>query len=341
MSVLSLKGVTKHYARNSRAALEELSLDIQEGEILSVTGESGSGKTTLLRLIAGLEVPDAGTITVGAQTVCAPGMAPLPPEKRGVGMVFQNYALFPHLTVRDNVLYGLSRKKSRAEREEILARVLSLTGLPEMGKRYPHELSGGQQQRVALARALAPHPPVILLDEPFSNLDASLRQQLREEVGRILRAARTTALLVTHDTRDALAVSDRIAVLRDGRLQQVGTPREIYHAPANEATATLFGSMNFLPAGVLGRAMEAGPVWIRPEHLEVVVLAAAAAADPASEEGAVAGRVSRSHFYGDRQELAIVVESGAGAAFEISVLTHPEPAIAAGTLVSVRPKAGH
>ncbi|MES2708145.1 MAG: ABC transporter ATP-binding protein [Verrucomicrobiota bacterium] len=335
MSVLSLKGVTKHYARTSRPALEELSLEIQEGEILSVTGESGSGKTTLLRLIAGLEVPDNGTIIVGTRTVCAPGMTPLPPEKRGVGMVFQSYALFPHLNVRDNVLYGLPRKKSRSERAEILASVLSLTGLPDMEKRYPHELSGGQQQRVALARALAPHPPVILLDEPFSNLDASLRQQLREDVGRILRAAGTTALLVTHDTRDALAVSDRIAVLRDGKLQQVGTPREIYHAPANEATATLFGSMNFLPAGVLGRAPEAGPVWIRPEHLEVIPGEEAGGTGP----GTLTGTVSRSHFYGDRQEVSVVCESGEGrAAFELSVLTHPLPPVPAGARVTVREK---
>ncbi|MDB6135441.1 MAG: iron transporter ATP-binding protein [Verrucomicrobiales bacterium] len=333
MSVLSLKGVTKHYPRTTHAALEDLSLEIQEGEILSVTGESGSGKTTMLRLIAGLEVPDTGTITVGQRTVCAPGMAPLPPEKRGVGMVFQNYALFPHLTVRDNVLYGLSRRQAKAERTEILARVLALTGLPGMEKRYPHELSGGQQQRVALARALAPHPPVILLDEPFSNLDASLRQQLREDVGRILRAAGTTALLVTHDTRDALAVSDRIAVLRHGRLQQIGTPMEIYHEPANEATATLFGSMNFLPAGTLGRAREAGPVWVRPEHLEVITLP-----ERESAAGSLTGTVSRSHFYGDRQEVSVVCGGDAGEVFELSVMMAPVPTLPVGARVTVREK---
>lgn len=333
MRVLSLEGVTKRFPRSPHAALEDLSLQVGESEILSVTGESGSGKTTLLRLIAGLEVPDTGTITVGGRIVCAPGAAPFPPEKRGVGMVFQNYALFPHLTVRDNVLYGLPRAKSRAQREEILAGVLSLTGLPGLEKRYPHELSGGQQQRVALARALAPHPPVILLDEPFSNLDASLRQQLREDVGRILRAAGTTALLVTHDTRDALAVSDRIAVLRNGRLQQVGTPQEIYASPANEATATLFGSMNFLPAGTFGRSPESGPVWIRPEHLEII----AGEADggipiPAS----LTGSVSHSHFYGDRQEVSLRArDASTGQDFAFTVLAPAQPCIPAGTPVTV------
>lgn len=330
MRVLSLEDVTKRFPSSPHAALENLSLQVGEGEILSVTGESGSGKTTLLRLIAGLETPDTGTIIVGGRTVCAPGAAPLPPEKRGVGMVFQNYALFPHLNVRDNVLYGLPRTKSRTERAEILAGVLSLTGLPGMEKRYPHELSGGQQQRVALARALAPRPPVILLDEPFSNLDASLRQQLREDVGRILRAAGTTALLVTHDTRDALAISDRIAVLRNGRLQQVGTPQEIYSAPANEATATLFGSMNFLPAGTFGRSPDSGPVWIRPEHLEIIT--------GESDGGTVSltGSVSHSHFYGDRQEVSLHARHRAtGQDFTFTVLAPAHPHIPAGTLVTV------
>ena len=331
MSVLSLTNVTKHYHGTPAAALSGLTLDVQEGEILSVTGESGSGKTTLLRLIAGLEVPDTGRISISGREVCGPGLTPVVPERRGVGMVFQNYALFPHLTIRDNVLYGLIGSRSRKEREAILASVLGLTGLCGFEKRFPHEVSGGQQQRVALARALAPQPRIILLDEPFSNLDVSLRQQLREDVGRILRAARTTALLVTHDTRDALAISDRIAVMKNGQLQQLGTPHEIYCHPATEMTAILFGRMNFLPSGALGRPHAQGPVWIRPEHLELT----AAASENAF---GLTGTVVRTHFYGDRQEVVIACNGPNGSTHELAVLGDPLAAFKPGSRVYLREK---
>ncbi|MDB6069878.1 MAG: Ferric iron transporter, ATP-binding protein, partial [Verrucomicrobiales bacterium] len=312
-------------------ALSGLTLDVHEGEILSVTGESGSGKTTLLRLIAGLEVPDSGRIEISGKTVCGPNLTPVVPEHRGVGMVFQSYALFPHLTIRDNVLYGLRTARPRKEREAILASVLGLTGLCGFEKRFPHEVSGGQQQRVALARALAPQPRIILLDEPFSNLDVTLRQQLREDVGRILRAARTTALLVTHDTRDALAISDRIAVMKNGQLQQLGTPREIYCTPANEMTAILFGRMNFLPPGALGHASADGPVWIRPEHLELIP-----AAD--SSTSGITGTIVRTHFYGDRQEVVIACNGPHGSTHEVAVLGDPLAAFKPGSRVHLREK---
>ncbi len=331
MPVLSLTDVTKQYPGTATPALAGLTLDVNEGEILSVTGESGSGKTTLLRLIAGLEVPDCGRIVISGREVCAPNRTPVVPEHRGVGMVFQSYALFPHLTIRDNVLYGLTGSRSRKEREAILASVLGLTGLCGFEKRFPHEVSGGQQQRVALARALAPQPRIILLDEPFSNLDVTLRHQLREDVGRILRAARTTALLVTHDTRDALAISDRIAVMKNGQLQQLGTPREIYCTPANEMTAILFGRMNFLPAGALGHAAADGPVWIRPEHLEVVP---ADLTSPLS----ISGTVVRTHFYGDRQELVLACNGPHGSTLEVSVLGDPQTSFKPGQLVHLREK---
>lgn len=331
MPVLSLADVTKHYPGTPSPALSHLTLDVREGEILSVTGESGSGKTTLLRLIAGLEIPDSGSIAISGQPVCGPHLSPTPPERRGIGMVFQSYALFPHLSIRDNVLYGLPRSLPKKERLAILASVLGLTGLCGFEKRFPHEVSGGQQQRVALARALAPQPRIILLDEPFSNLDATLRQQLREDVGRILRAARTTALLVTHDTRDALAISDRIAVLKSGRLQQLGSPREIYGSPANEITAALFGRMNFLPPGALGRPPAAGPVWIRPEQLEFI--------PRPSQPADLTGMVLRTHFYGDRQEVVISCNSPHGGSLEISVLGDPLASFRSGSRVHLREKA--
>ena len=331
MPVLSLADVTKHYPGTPSPALSKLTLDVREGEILSVTGESGSGKTTLLRLIAGLEIPDSGSIAISGKPVCGPHLSPTPPEHRGIGMVFQSYALFPHLSIRDNVLYGLPRSLPKKDRLATLASVLGLTGLCGFEQRFPHEVSGGQQQRVALARALAPQPRIILLDEPFSNLDASLRQQLREDVGRILRAARTTALLVTHDTRDALAISDRIAVLKSGRLQQLGSPREIYGSPANEITAALFGRMNFLPPGALGRPLAAGPVWVRPEHLEFIPLP--------SQPADLTGMVLRTHFYGDRQEVVVSCNSPQGGTLEISVLGDPLASFRPGSRVHLRQKA--
>lgn len=331
VSVLHLHAVTKRYPRNPAPAVDDLTLEIRDAEILSVVGESGSGKTTLLRLIAGLEIPDSGSISIGGKLVNGPGVSPVPPERRGVGMVFQNYALFPHLTIRDNILYGLYRAPRR-EREETLRHVLELTGLTGLEKRWPHEVSGGQQQRIALARALAPKPGIVLLDEPFSNLDVSLRQQLRDDVSRILRAAGATGLLVTHDTRDALAVSDRIAVMKNGRLQQLGNPREIYSSPANEATALLFGRMNFLPPGFLSRdsALQA-----RPEDLELYPPPSPPGA--AAPEGSAAVTVVRSHFYGDRQE--VIVAASANASLELVVYADPSTTFHPGQNLLVRRRA--
>jgi iron(III) transport system ATP-binding protein len=208
------KGVQKHF--NQVEAVTGVSLSICQGEILALIGPSGCGKTTLLRLIAGFENPDAGQIFIQDRLVASPSTA-LPPEKRGVGMVFQEYALFPHLTVAQNVCFGLNGKhdKTRLVQEE-LARV----GLSGYEARYPHELSGGERQRVALARALAPKPVLVLLDEPFSNLDAERREEIREEVRSILKAAGAAALFVTHDQEEALFMGDRLAVLNKGRLER-------------------------------------------------------------------------------------------------------------------------
>ncbi len=245
-SRLILRGVGKTYPGSARAALRDIHLDVEAGELIGVVGESGSGKTTMLRTIAGLETPSTGEVLIDGRVVSRPRDV-VPPEQRGVGLVFQDYALFPHLTVERNIAYGLHRLK-RGPRSQRVQELLNLVGMEGLGGRYPHELSGGQRQRVAVARALAPDPAVILLDEPFSNLDAALRDELRAEVGRILRASGTTALIVVHDTDDVLALADRVAILRDGDLWQIGTPRDLYERPRDAHVARFFGPTNIVPA---------------------------------------------------------------------------------------------
>ena len=224
-------------------AVKDLDLEVRRGGILALLGPSGCGKTTTLRLIAGFEAPDSGTVEVGGRTVAGP-QANVPPEKRRVGMVFQDYALFPHLSVEQNVAYGLPSGKKRKGRVE---EVLALTHLEGLGDRMPHELSGGQQQRVALARALAPEPAVVLLDEPFSNLDASLRVRVRSEMREILRDAGATAVFVTHDQEEALSLADEVAVMMRGTVVQSAPPETLYHCPATREVASFVGEANFLP----------------------------------------------------------------------------------------------
>lgn len=246
-SVLTLNHVSKQFRRSPACAISNLSLDLQKGDLLSLLGPSGCGKTTLLRMIAGFEKPSQGTITIAGQVV-ADGFRWIPPERRDVGMVFQDYALFPHLTIAENIAFGLkNHPRRRLSSQHVISTVrdcldrVKLTGLEH---RYPHELSGGQQQRVALARALAPQPNLILLDEPLSNLDAQVRLQLREEVRHILKNSQISAIFVTHDQEEALSLSDRIAVLRHGQLEQVGTPEEIYQAPATQFVAEFVSQVN-------------------------------------------------------------------------------------------------
>ncbi len=254
-------------------AVAGATLAVERGEIVAVLGPSGCGKTTLLRLIAGFERPDTGSIAVGGATVA--GTAWSPPERRNVGMVFQDYALFPHLTVAQNVGFGLPRGRRAAR----VAEALDLVGLAGYDARYPHGLSGGQQQRVALARALAPEPAVILLDEPWSNIDPLLRASMRREVLAILRAAGTTAIVVTHDQEEAFGIADRIVLMRDGRVVQAGRPEELYVAPVDRWAAEFLGAANFLPGDVLDDLGAASPDWrdreaadvlVRPELLELL-----------------------------------------------------------------------
>src|SRR6187431_2457525 len=275
-TAIRLEGVTKRFGDVS--AVRDATLDVAGGEILALLGPSGCGKTTLLRTIAGFERPDAGTIEVGGRVVA--GAAWAPPEARGVGMVFQDYALFPHLTVAENVGFGLARR-DRATRVPALLALVDLCGL---GARYPHELSGGQQQRVALARALAPAPEVVLLDEPWSNVDPFLRESLRSEVVEIIRPLGVTVVLVTHDREEAFSLADRIALMRDGRVVQEGTSEELYFAPVSRWAAEFVGAGNVLAgrvvSGLVETALGAFPVngapvngsasvLVRPELLEL------------------------------------------------------------------------
>ncbi|HWR21087.1 MAG TPA: ABC transporter ATP-binding protein, partial [Verrucomicrobiae bacterium] len=248
--VIRLDRVSKHYGGDGTPAVEEISFSVEQGEILVLLGPSGCGKTTTLRLIAGFEAPDGGRIEIGGRTV-AHSTIFLPPEQRGVGMVFQDYALFPHLTVQENVAFGL-RHVSVEQQQNRIAEALELVGLSTLQGRYPYELSGGQQQRVALARALAPGPQVVLLDEPFSNLDADMRAQIREDVSAILRQAGTTAIFVTHDQEEAFVIADRVGVLNHGRLEQLDHSEAIYHTPATRFIAGFVGSADFVPGLVQG-----------------------------------------------------------------------------------------
>ena len=242
-------------------AVESLNLAIDKGQILVLLGPSGCGKTTALRLLSGFERPDTGFISIGGRLVAGPGSWE-PPERRNVGMVFQDGALFPHLSVEQNAAYGLqhsprqdAQRATRAQRRERTFEALRLVGLEELAARMPHELSGGQQQRLALARALAPGPEALLLDEPFSNLDPRLRDQVRRDVLDILRAANATAIFVTHDQEEALLLADVIAVMRQGRLAQVGPPEQVFHRPANHFVAEFIGVANFLPAVMDGAGL--------------------------------------------------------------------------------------
>jgi iron(III) transport system ATP-binding protein len=316
-SALDVRDLTMRY--DGEEVLRGLDLKARRGEFLALLGPSGCGKTTALRLIAGFERPQAGTIEVGGELVCdasTPGGRWVPPEGRRVGMVFQDYALFPHLTVARNVAFGLARNGfDRGARVESALATVGLTGF---GERTPDQLSGGQQQRVALARALAPQPAVILLDEPFSNLDADLRATVREDVRQILCDAGATAVLVTHDQEEALSIADRVAVMLDGRILQIGPPEEIYHRPATRQIADFVGDVQFVFGNAAGRRARTvlgdiplhgpceGPVdvMLRPEMLRLAPLAA-----PEGDHGVAATIVSRA-FFGHDQLLTLHLDSG-------------------------------
>ncbi|MCC6306730.1 MAG: ABC transporter ATP-binding protein [Rhodobacteraceae bacterium] len=318
--LLEVEGLSKRFRRGEAAAAERISFAVGEGELLALLGPSGCGKTTTLRLIGGFETPDAGRVRLRGRDI-----TPLPPEARGIGFVFQDYALFPHLTVLGNVRFGLTRRPRAAA----LARaeeMLTLVGLSDLAGRRPHELSGGQQQRVALARTLAMAPPLVLMDEPFSNLDATMRVETRQEVRRLLKAAGSAAILVTHDQEEALALADRIAVMEAGRLCQLGTPDEIYRNPASAFVASFLGRSNIVAGRAEGMAADtafgrlaltraasgAVQLAVRPEQILL---------DPdVHGGGTVVGREFRGHdqiYWVQQGENCMLVISGPGAAIAV------------------------
>ena len=269
--ILQLENITKTYGSKTKKGdvlvLDDVSLTLEHGELLGLLGPSGCGKTTLLRVIAGFEAISQGTVEIAGKIVCT-NCDFIAAEKRNTGMVFQDYALFPHLTVEENIAFGLKNqnrkrrgmfagsKQLNGQIEQRVNEVLELVGLIALKKRYPHQLSGGQQQRISLARALAPQPALILLDEPLSNLDVQVRHRLRAEIRAILKAAGTSAIFVTHDREEALAIADKIAVMREGKIEQVGTPEEIYLQPQSRFVGEFVTQANFLPA------TRKGGVWV-------------------------------------------------------------------------------
>ena len=323
MIPVSFDAVSKRFDRV--AALDGVSLDVAAGELFFLLGPSGCGKTTALRTVAGFYTPDAGRVAFGEKD-----MTKVPPHKRNTGMVFQNYALWPHLTARGNVEYGLKvRKTPRDEMNRRVDEALIMVRLDGLGDRYPNQLSGGQQQRVALARALVIRPDVLLLDEPLSNLDAQLRLEMRREIKRLHEETGVTAIYVTHDQNEALSIADRLAVMRDGKVMQVGAPREIYRRPNSRFVAEFIGETNFLTGVVAGTEggmchietpvgpMRAAPVdglksgakvWcsVRPEAWRL-----------GSEAGAVnsfAARVEGATYLGETEQLSAVLTGGTASA---------------------------
>ncbi len=312
MTAVSVSGLGKAFG--TRVVLEGLDLDVHEGSITAVLGPSGSGKTTLLRVLAGFERADSGSVSL-AGTVVEDATTHVPPERRRIGYVPQDGALFPHLSVSGNVGFGLTRHQRQGKRIEDL---LSLVGLSGEGMRYPHQLSGGQQQRVALARALAMEPRLVLLDEPFSSLDASLRLGLRADVQRVLRKAGATAVLVTHDQDEALSIADQVAVLRGGRVAQHGSPEELYDRPSDPAMARFVGDANVLEGVVHGDAVNTHLGLLRlalepssfRESQEVLVLVRPEQVEVLGESGSegLPGRVAESHYHGHDTVTTVDIE---------------------------------
>jgi iron(III) transport system ATP-binding protein len=311
MSTITVQCKGVHKAFSETPAVRGIDLAVGHGEILALLGPSGCGKTTTMRLIGGFIRPDAGEVLIGGKLVAADHYF-VPPEQRRVGMVFQNYALFPHLNVADNVLYGLRRDKERKAR---MQEVLELVGLAKLEQRLPHELSGGQQQRVALARALAPRPAVLMLDEPFSGLDAGLRDQVRGDVLQILRKSRTTTILVTHSQEEALLMGDRVAVMNEGMIEQIESPEALYLRPATRFVAEFLGATFFLPGIVQAGGVETEiGFWAQPmTHAVGAPVSVALRMDDVTLSPARDGnaRILQTIYRGDSYLYEVMLPSGA------------------------------
>lgn len=311
MTAVSIRDLTKTYVDHSQVrAVDNVDLTVTSGSVTAVLGPSGCGKTTLLRIIAGLERANSGTIKVGDRVI-ADNATHVPPERRNIGVVPQEGALFPHLNVRGNIAFGVKRWR-RNERDRRVDELLELVDLQGLGERRPNELSGGQQQRVALARALAPHPDVILLDEPFSALDATLRMSLRDEVINVLRTSETTTLLVTHDQDEALSLADHVAVMRAGQIMQTGSPIDVYRRPVDLWTAQFLGDAIVVPGRInrthLGTVHTfLGNLFVDQSHQDgnssggdnvLVVLRPEQIVEARSERGAIHAKVENVRFRG-------------------------------------------
>lgn len=297
-------------------ALQDISLTVQAGEVICLVGHSGCGKTTLLKMISGVDSPDSGTITIGGVPIVGPSLF-VEPEHRRVGVVFQDYALFPHLTVEKNILFGL-RKTAKGEAFLRTKEMLKLVDLEHMADKYPHMLSGGEQQRVALARALAPKPDILLMDEPFSNLDRGLREKVRGETIALLRKLGTTVIFVTHDAEEALSTGDRIVLMKLGRIVQVGTPRDLYDQPCSRDAADFFCDYNIVHGTLrAGRVETAIGVFDADHHLEeecpaVVYLRPCDICPYHNHDApaeALVGDIEARTFRGDIEELTVRVDS--------------------------------
>jgi len=311
-SAISIRNLTKCFTSSSNPedkciAVNEVTLDVGENEFLTMVGPSGCGKSTILRLIAGLDEPTGGEIFIGGQRVNG-----IPPRARNIGFMFQGYALFKHMTVADNIGFGLKIKKiHKKERQQRIEELISLIGLEGLEGRRPDQLSGGQQQRVALARVLAPWPRLLLLDEPFGALDAKVRQKLRADTKKLQRELKTPVILVTHDQREALELGDRVAVMKEGRFEQVDTPRNVYDSPANEFVACFIGRANVWFTKLNGnysRLMKGTTLEViaRPEEISI---------DPWDgeqpvEEGKIAGTVTSYAFLGRTVRLEVQLRNG-------------------------------
>jgi iron(III) transport system ATP-binding protein len=345
---VTIEGLTKAFG--PVRALDDISLRILEGEFLALLGPSGCGKTTLLRLVAGFEVPDAGTIRLGDEVVAEAGRA-VPPERRGLGMVFQSYALWPHMTVAENVAFSLRvHRIGSAEREARVRAALDLVGLSGMDDRKPHQLSGGQRQRVALARCLAMRPRVVLLDEPLANLDAHLRDSMQQEFRRFHAEIEATFIYVTHDQSEAMALADRIAVMDNGRLQQLAPPRELYRKPSTEMVARFVGRGVVVPVSVLGPdgsghvrvALNSATVRVRgetaPGDRRLCLRAPDLAIERGDPPGCLRGRVAAVRYQGSTTTVTVVLSSG-DQETELRV-DHPGEPPAIGEVVSIAVRDG-
>jgi iron(III) transport system ATP-binding protein len=338
MAGIGIEHVTKRFG--GVTAVRDLSLDIADREFVTLLGPSGCGKTTLLRLIAGFMAPDEGVVRVGAAMLSTPASV-VPPERRGMGMVFQNYAVWPHKTVFQNVAFGLEvRRVGRADTQTRVGRVLELVNLAGLEGRYPSQLSGGQQQRVALARSLVVEPGILLLDEPLSNLDAKLRERMRWELKELQRRTGITFVYVTHDQSEAMALSDRIAVMHAGEIMQVGAPRAVYARPVNKIVADFMGLVNLISGRVLRAGGESGVVAVGGEHpiearlppgvvagqpVQVAIRPESLRLIPASAtDGAVPGQVVEVTFLGNIIDCHVVLADGTRVRIQVDPGQTPE-----------------